>query len=115
MQPPVQAFVDSMAKLGLSPVVEAELVICRIIPVAGARSSRTVEVGAAVDELGGWPQVPPHWIHLPADVRFASTNSENSAKAGWLRHSRNSSGWGDAPPEVCWTAHLQAVLSEAIQ
>ena len=112
MQPPVQAFVDSMAKLGLSPVVEAELVICRITPAAGGRAGSAVEVGAAVDELGGWPQVPPHWIHLPVDVKFTNTNSERSTKAGWLRHSRNSSGWGDAPPEVCWTAHLQAVLSE---
>lgn len=104
-----------MAERGLSPVVEAELVVCRITPADGARAGRPVEVGAAVDELGGWPQVPPHWIHLPADVRFAGTNSENSAKTGWLRHSRNPAGWGDAPPGVCWTAHLQAVLSEVTQ
>ena len=115
MQPPAQAFVDAMTKLGLSPAVEAGLVICRITPAAGARAGRAVEVGAAVDELGGWPQVPPHWIHLPADVGFASTNSDNSPKTGWLKHSRNSAGWGDAPPAVCWTAHLQAVLSEATQ
>ena len=115
MHPPVQAFVESMAKLGLLPAVEADLIIYKITPAAGARSGSVVEVGTAVDELDGWPQIPPHWIHLPADVRFANTNSENSTKVGWLRHSRNSSGWGDAHPEVCWTAHLQAVLSEVTQ
>ena len=94
---------------------EAGLVICSITPVAGACASSSLEAGVSVDELGGWPQVPPHWIHLPSEIKFASTNSQSSPKAGWLRHSRNCAGWGDAPPAVCWTAHLQAVLIEAIQ
>ena len=115
MKPPAQAFVDAMTKLGLSPTVEAGLVICRITPAAGARAGNSVEVGVSVDELGYWPQAPPHWIHLPPDIKFASTNSQDSPKAGWLQHSRNSAGWGDAPPEVCWTAHLQAVLSRVTQ
>lgn len=115
MQQPQQAFVDAMDEIGLQPTKEADLVVCRITPAAGARSGCTVEVGVSIHELDGWPLVPPHWIHLPADVEFTTTNSEPSPKIGWLRHSRNSSGWGDAPPTVCWTAHLQAVLSEAIR
>ena len=111
----MQAFMDDMAKLGLSPEEEAGLVICRVIAVGGARAGNVVEVGVAVDELASWPQAPPHWIHLPADIEFARTNSQPSPKPGWCKHSRNSAGWGDAPPAVCWAAHLQAVLHEAIR
>lgn len=115
MQPPVEAFVDAMAGLGLCPRVEAELVVCEVTPAAGAHAGTCVEVGVAVSELGDWPHAPPHWVHLPSAVRFSSTNSQPSPKTGWLQHSRNSAGWGDAPAAVCWHAHLQAVLSETVR
>ena len=115
MQPPATAFVDAMAKLGLRPRVEAELVICAVTPVAGTHAGACVEVGVAAAELGDWPQVPPHWVHLPDNVVFNRTNSKASSMAEWLQHSRNCAGWGDAPAAVCWHAHVQAVLSEAIR
>ena len=111
----MEDFIADMAELGLSPTEEAGLVICGILPVGGARSGSVVEVGVAVDELAGWPQAPPHWIHLPSEVEFARTNSEPSPKSGWLRHSRSTAGWGDAPAAICWIAHVRAVLSEAIR
>lgn len=111
----VQAFVEAMDEFGLRPEVEAELIICHYRPAAGARANCTLEVGVATDELVGWPQAPPHWIHLPAEVEFAKTNSKASPKSGWLQHSRDCPGWGDAPPARCWIAHLQTVLSEVIQ
>lgn len=112
MERPAQEFVEAMSRLGLSPKLEAGLVIFRITPAAGARAGKPLEVGVSLGELTGWPQVPPHWIHLPSDVQFIKTNSAPSPKTGWNKHSRNSAGWGDAPAEVCWTAHIQAVLSE---
>ena len=115
MQPPVAAFVEAMDRLGLRPKVEAELVVCEVAPAAGAHAGDRVEAGVAPAELGDWPHAPPHWVHLPAGIRFNSTNSKASPKAGWLQHSRNCAGWGDAPAEVCWHAHLQAVLGEAVQ
>ena len=111
----MHAFMDDMAKLGLAPGEEAGLVICRVTPVGGAHAGTAVAVGVAVEELASWPQAPPHWIHLPSEISFARTNSEPSTKPGWQRHSRNSAGWGDAPAAVCWAAHLQAVLDEAIR
>ena len=113
MNQAAQGFVDAMSRLGLSPTVEAGLVMFRITPAAGALAGKLVDVGVALDELTGWPQVPPHWIHLPSDVKFAKTNSDPSPKPDWNKHSRSSASWGDAPPEVCWTAHVQFVLSEA--
>lgn len=114
MQAAVRDFVDAMAKLGLNPRVEAELVICSVIPASGAHAGDCVAVGVAEGELRSWPQVPPHWIHLPGSVVFSNTNCKASPKATWLQHSRNCAGWGDAPAAVCWHAHVQAVLSETV-
>ena len=110
----IQAFLDEMDESGLSPRVEAGLVVCRFIPVDGARAGSPVEVGVADDELQGWPQMPPHWIHLPHDIEFAHTNAKPSSKEGWLKHSRDCPGWGDSPPPRCWIAHVQCVLGEAV-
>ena len=106
-------FVDAMSELGLSPRVEAGLVICRVTPVAGARAGSVVEVGVALDELSAWSLTPPHWIHLPRSVGFARTNSQPSPREGWLRHSRNILHWGSAPAAIDWAAHIQAVLRDA--
>lgn len=106
-------FVAAMSGLGLSPRVEAGLVVCRVTPVAGARAGSVVEVGVALGELSAWPQTPPHWIHLPRGVGFPRTNSEPSPKDGWLKHSRDIPNWGSAPAADDWAAHLQAVLRDA--
>ena len=111
----MQAFIDMMAELGLSPRREAELVICRFTPYEGARAGRVIEVGVSENELGGWPLTPPHWIHLPADIEFSETNIDSSSKAGWLKHSRRVPAWGSAPPNTDWESHLHAVLSKAIR
>lgn len=109
----VQGFMDDMAKLGLNPRVEAGLVIYRIEPVEGAHAGAAVETGVGADELAAWPQVPPHWVHLPADIAFSRTNRQASPKQGWLMHSRQLNGWGDAPPGRCWAGHVRAVIGEA--
>ena len=113
MNPGVQRFINDMAQIGFDPRVEADLVILEIVPVEGARAGRPVETAAAVGELEPWPQVPPHWIHLPKEVNFPRTNSQDSSKAGWLMHSRDLKGWGDAPAAVCWASHVRSVLCEA--
>ena len=109
----VQRFVDDMTKAGFAPKVEAEIVIFQIVPVDGARAGCPVDTGVSSGELDPWPQAPPHWIHFPDDVTLSRTNSQMSPKSGWLMHSRNLAGWGDAPPAVSWASHVRAVLSEA--
>ena len=73
-----------------------------------------METGVAVAELQSWPQVPPHWLHFPAAVEFLRTNIGASPKPGWASHSRQISGWGDAPAGIAWASHVRAVLSEAV-
>ena len=108
-----QRFVDDMAELGLDPTVEAELVVYGVTPIDGARAGTPVATGVSLEELASWPQVPPHWVHLPASVQFSQTNAQPSPKSGWLMHSRQITGWGDAPPAVGWVSHIRAVVSEA--
>ena len=109
----VQKFVDDMTKAGFAAKVEAEVVTFQIIPVDGARAGRSVDTGVSTGELDPWPQAPPHWIHFPTDVTLSRTNSQPSPISGWVMHSRNLPGWGDAPPAVSWASHVRAVLSEA--
>ena len=114
MQPGVQGFVEATTELGLHPTVEAELVVCRVTLAAGKRAGTTVEVGVALDELQSWPQASPYWVHLPADISFAENGAiKDSPKEGWLKHSRQIKGWGNAPPAIDWSSHIQRVLKVA--
>ena len=114
MRSGVRGFVDDMTELGFAAMVEAELVILRVAPIDGAHAGNWVETGVSTDELTPWPQTPPHWIHLPAGINFPQTNTQPSPKSGWLMHSRDFTGWGDAAPGINWASHVRAVLSEAI-
>ena len=115
MSGPADVFVADMGSLDLDPTIDNGLVLYRITPVDGALAGTLVETGVAIDELGHWPQAPPHWLHFPDAIRFSRTNAETSAKPGWLKHSRNIAGWGDSPPASGWASHVRAVLSEATQ
>ena len=109
----VRKFIDSMTEASFAPKVEANVVIFEIVPVDGAHAGYSVATGVSIDELDAWPQVPPHWIHFPASIVFPRSNSKPSPKSGWLKHSRDMLGWGDAPPAISWASHVRAVLSEA--
>ena len=114
MQTGAKAFMQDMAELGFETTLEAELVIYQVVAVDGAYAGIPVETGVSIGELDPWPQVPPHWLHFPADIRFSRTNSSPSSRSGWLMHSRQITGWGDALAGVAWVSHVRAVLSEAV-
>ena len=114
MQTGVELFIQNMTGLGFETTLEAELVIYRLAALDGAYAGRPVETGVAIGEIESWPHVPPHWLHFPSSVRFSQTNSQPSSKSGWLMHSRQITGWGDAPAGVAWASHVRAVLSEAV-
>ena len=114
MDPGVEAFIRDMTELGFEATLEAELVIYKVVPVDGVSAGEPVETGVGIRELPPWPQVPPHWLHFPSELRFSRTNSRPSPKSGWLMHSRRITGWGDAPAGVAWASHVRAVLSETV-
>ena len=114
MHPGVEAFAQAMTALGFEATLEGELVIYEVVAVDGPHAGKPIQTGVGIGELQPWPQVPPHWLHFPAGLGFARTNSQPSPKSGWLMHSRQITGWGDAPAGVAWASHVRAVLSETV-
>jgi hypothetical protein len=110
----VDTFIEGLRACGVDAAVSGDVVVFTV--VAAARSGPLpTPTGVAVSELAAWPAVPPHWVHLPATVQFAATNvSATETLPGWVRHSRELKGWGDAEePAQAWLAHLRRVLLDA--
>lgn len=111
----VEAFVAALDEFGAEPVVMSTLVTYAVTPVVGALAGRTVRTGVSVEEVAPWPASPPHWIHLPLEVKFAATNTGGSPRPGWVAHSRDIKGWGTAQtPVAAWLAHVRGVLGGAV-
>ena len=114
MQTGVEGFTQNMMEIGFEITLEARLAIYQMLAIDGVCAGIPVETGVSIEELEPWPQVPPHWLHFPADIRFSRTNCQPSSKRGWLMHSRQITGWGDAPAGIAWASHVRAVLSERV-
>ena len=111
----VDMFIAGLRVCGVDARVDSGIVVFTVV-AAGRAGPLTTQTGVAVAELTAWPAVPPHWIHLPDAVQFTSTNI-NTAETlpGWVRHSREIRGWGDAQePAQAWLAHLRRVLRDAV-
>jgi len=111
----VDGFVAGLRRCGLTPVLDCAVVTFEVEVLGGPHTGRLVPTGVGVPELEAWPAVPPHWVHLPTDVPLTRTNSDvNETLFGWVRHSRQIAGWGDAEePTQAWVAHVRGVLAEA--
>lgn len=110
----VEGFVAGLRRCGCTPEIRNDVVVFTVVPVGGVRAEASTETGVATDELGQWPAAPPHWVHLPGDVRLARTNTQLSSIPGWLKHSRQPHNWGNAPePAQAWIAHIRGMLEEA--
>lgn len=112
---PADEFIEGLRRLGFEPAVDSQLVIYEIEPVEGARAGKPVRTAVAVDDLVRWPQMPPHWIHLPNDVKLWRTNTRPSVRQGWTMHSRKTGTWGhDRNPVSAWVSHVRGILGEVI-
>lgn len=111
---PVSAFVAGLRRLGAEPTVLNGLVVYSVEPVEGGQAGEVVATAVEAAELVSWPVAPPHWVHLPAEVKLPTTNSQASERAGWMRHSRQIRWWGgEADPERAWLAHVRGVVGMA--
>lgn len=111
----MDGFEADLARIGADPVVEHQMVTFTVTPMSGARAGVEVRSGVAIGELQGWPVIPPHWVHLPAEVTVGRTNTNPSTFPEWLAHSRETStGWGSTGRHINeWMAHVRGVLAEA--
>lgn len=99
----------------MRPEVRDGVVIYRVVPATGPLVGQDIPTGVSVDELQGWPAVPPHWIHLVQKVQFASTNIDlQGALEGWQCHSRDIGQWDmSRRPILNWISHVRGVLGHA--
>ena len=110
----VDGFIAGLADCGIVAVSQHDVVTFTVTPIDGVHAGLEVEAGVGVDELGGWPAVPPHWVHLPDSITFPATNAQPSTVPGWLKHSRGTANWGNATHSAqAYVAHLRAVIGEA--
>jgi hypothetical protein len=110
----IDGFIAGLAECGITTVVHHGVVTFAVTPIDGAHAGLEVEVGVCTEELGGWPAVPPHWVHLPGTITFTATNSQPSTIPGWLKHSRGTANWGDATHAAqAYVAHLRAIVGDA--
>jgi hypothetical protein len=87
-----------------------------VLAIDGALAGQLVATGVSLSEVQNWPQVPPHWVHLPDTVVFETTNSDaTDCPPGWQRHSR-AFVFTDMsiPPATAWLSHVRGMLSLAI-
>ncbi len=109
-----EGFTAGLTAYGAAPRSIDGHIVYDVDVVDGRFAGEVVESAVAVDELSRWPLVPPHWIYLPNDVRFAATNTQPCPMPGWLGHSRQIVGWGNDPdPTAGWVAHVRGVIGEA--
>jgi hypothetical protein len=110
----IEEFMVGLRRLGANPERRDGLVAYCIEPVSGRFAGELVPTAVESGELAAWPIAPPHWLHFPGTITFASTNSQPSSLPGWLRHSRQITGWGaDADPAQAWLAHVRGVTGQA--
>lgn len=110
----IDGFIAGLRRCGQEPTIEAGVVTFTVVPLTGAHAGISVATGVGTEELSGWPAIPPHWVHLPADVAFTRSNTQASSISGWLKHSRQIAGWGNAAePAQAWIAHVRTVVGEA--
>lgn len=110
----LDGLISGLEGLGAKPTVEGNVLCFTVTATSGSLAG--VEVGSGIDleETGSWPLIPPHWVHFPDFVVFQATNAQASSKEGWLKHSRNIVGWGDARDAAqSWLSHVRAVLVDA--
>lgn len=111
----VMGFIAGLARCGVSADQNGPVVTFTVEACSGPLAGRHVPTAVGVDELAMWPGIPPHWVHLPADITFPHTNiCPQGTLPGWVRHSRQAIGWGDAAePAQAWLSHVRSILASA--
>lgn len=111
-----QQFIADMTAAGAPARADGPRILYDVVAVGGAHAGQTITTGVSISEVQSWPAVPPHWIHLPAAVRFAETNMDDTDCApGYTRHSRDY-GYTDTSihPARAWLSHVRGFISIAI-
>jgi hypothetical protein len=109
-------FADDVTAGGAPVRAEPGRLMYDVLAVGGAPAGQMVVTGVSLAEVHNWPQVPPHWVHLPDTVVFEATNSDTTdCPPGWRRYSRQFAFTDmSVPPATAWLRHVRGLLSLAI-
>jgi hypothetical protein len=113
---PARQFVDDMAQAGVPVRAESDRVVYDVVSTGGAYAGQAITTGLSMAEIQAWPQVPPHWVQLPAPISLPNTNPDaGDCPPGWYRHSREFV-WTDmsVPPAIAWLRHMRGLIAAAI-
>jgi len=107
---------DDMSAAGAATRFDGSRLLYEVLAVSGPFVGQTVTTGVSISELQNWPQIPPHWVHLPDTVTFSETNSDVvDCPPGWKRHSRDFRLTDmSVPPALAWIRHVRGLVSIAI-
>lgn len=113
---PARRFADDLTAAGANVRAEPGRLTYEVLAVGGAFAGQLIETGVSLAEVQNWPQVPPHWVHLPDTVSFEATNSDTAdCPPGWRRHSREFTFTDmSIPPAKAWLRHVRGLLSQAV-
>jgi len=111
-----QRFIGDMARAGVEVRVDGARLTYGILAVGGNLSGQLVPTGVSMSEVQNWPQIPPHWVHLPDTITFEPTNSDTTdCPPGWKRHSREFQLTDTSvPPATAWIRHVRGLLTLAL-
>lgn len=111
-----QRFIGDMARAGIEVRVDGARLIYEILAVGGNLSGELVPTGVSMSEVQNWPQIPPHWVHLPDTITFEPTNADTTdCPPGWKRHSREFQLTDTSvPPATAWIRHVRGLLTLAL-
>jgi hypothetical protein len=111
--PGLEEFQAGLESLGVKTERRADLVVAHVDPPVGPGAGQLVEVGT--DPPPDYPNVPPHWVHLPERFELPG-GSRNASElgAGWSKWSRPHPSWrgGPSAPNQ-WLAHIRKLLADA--
>lgn len=112
----IPGFIADLNDYGVTATQVDPVVQFEVLAADGARAGQVVISAVSVNELSAWPAIPPHWVHLPVDVKVEPTNVDlTDTLPGLQRHSRGIEHWGDSEaPGAAWLAHVRSVLSAAV-
>ncbi len=111
----VQGFVAGLAEWGVSARVVDSWVVFPVRAPSGLREGEVLESAVAMNELGSWPLIPPHWVHFPSSVILPQVHpDQRDTQPGWTRHSRQIERWERVTePGRAWLGHVRATLAGA--
>lgn len=109
-------FIADMAAVGIEVRVDGARLMYEVLAVSGPLGGQPVMTGVSRTEVQNWPQVPPHWVHLPETITFPETNADvTDCPPGWKRHSRDFQLTDmSVPPALAWIRHVRGLLAIAI-